>query len=365
MNVLVVGGAGFIGRWVVKQLLNQGNNVTVLDNLSNGKIENIHEFIDENCLNAMHLNKEDLKYINCEEFKFIKGDLRDEEVLDRVFKYKFDAIIHCAWSLNEDIYINYSKATFSNDIMGVFNIMERAKTQMFGINSKFDGEKIIVDSQEDTHNCKVIFLSTALVYKNPSFKAQRKGIDEEYAVEAKHFYEGNKLAAENIIMSYYKTYKLPVTIIRLFDTFGPFQDSDREGDIVIEYIQKVLNGENISMYGTGKMGRDLIYVKDCASFITKVAYSKETNGEILNAGTGKAVSLSELAKIISNNRVKIKRINKNSEEDDTIFKCNLDKSKKLLNWKPKYTLEKALKETESWVKLVLIVKNMTVDVRDT
>lgn len=88
MNILVTGGAGFIGRWVVKTLLLEGNEVVALDNLSNGRLENIYEFVYEDKLDYIKNNKENISDLEGEKFKFIKGDIKDDALLDKLFKKK-------------------------------------------------------------------------------------------------------------------------------------------------------------------------------------------------------------------------------------------------------------------------------------
>ena len=114
MNILVTGAAGFIGRWVVKKLLEDGHRITALDNLSNGTLENIEEFMGDNS------------------FKFVKGDIQNEKILDEIFNDKFDVVFHLAASINVQDSIDNPSTTFFNDTVGTFNILEKAKVQMFG-----------------------------------------------------------------------------------------------------------------------------------------------------------------------------------------------------------------------------------------
>lgn len=133
MNILVTGGSGFIGRWVVKTLLKEGHNVLALDNLSNGRLENIEEF------------KEDSN------FKFIQGDIKDTKLLDGIFeKQQFDIIYHLGASINVQDSIDDPTTTFYNDTVGTFNILEKAKIQMFGKNAKMDSDSWVIDKKKNT-----------------------------------------------------------------------------------------------------------------------------------------------------------------------------------------------------------------------
>lgn len=329
-NILVTGGAGFIGRWVVKNLLEQENKVVVLDNLSNGSKENIKEFI------------------NNENFNFIEGDIQDEVLLDKIFEEKFDIIYHLAASINVQDSIDDPRTTFYNDTVGTFNILERAKWQMFGKNSKMDGESWIIDKGENTHPCKVVFMSTCMVFDKCNDK---NGIDESHPVKPVSPYGASKIGAENLVISYYLSYKLPTVVIRPFNTYGPYQKTGGEGGVVAIFINNALQNTDINIYGTGEQTRDLLYVKDCARFVVEAGFNSNVNGEIVNAGTGRDVTINELADIISRGRVKVNHI-KHIHPQAEIMKllCNSRKAKEILDWEPDYTLEEGIRETEEFIK---------------
>ncbi|KGK86071.1 SDR family NAD(P)-dependent oxidoreductase [Clostridium sp. HMP27] len=332
MNILVTGGAGFIGRWVIKRLLKDGHNVLALDNLSNGMFENVEEFKSNSS------------------FKFIEGDIKDEKVLDEVFKEKFDIIYHLAASINVQDSIDDPRTTFFNDTVGTFNILEKAKIQMFGKNTKMDGEEWAIDKNEDTHPCKVVFMSTCMVYD----KAGEKGIDEFHPTKPVSPYGGAKIAAENMVLSYYNAYKLPTVVIRPFNTYGPFQKTGGEGGVVAIFIKNALNNKTLNIYGTGDQTRDLLYVEDCARFVAMAGYSNKVDGEIVNAGTGRDVTINGLANIISKGRVEIEHIKHIHPQSEIMkLKCNYKKANDLLGWSPQYTLEEGINETECWIKTLI------------
>lgn len=329
MNILVTGGAGFIGRWVVKRLLDDGHKVVALDNLSNGQIENIEEFSKRN-------------------FKFVKGDIKEEKDLYEIFKEKYDIIYHLGASINVQDSIDDPKTTFYNDTVGTFNILERAKVQMFGKNAKMEGEEWVLDSKEDTHPCKVVFMSTCMVYD----VAGEEGISESHQTKPVSPYGGSKIAAENMVLSYYNAYKLPTVVIRPFNTYGPFQKTGGEGGVVAIFINNSIAGRDINIYGSGEQTRDLLYVKDCARFVVESGYNEIVNGEIVNAGTGRDVTINELAYIISKGRVNINHVKHIHPQSEIMkLKCDYTKAKDLIGWEPEYTLEEGIRETEDWIAL--------------
>jgi nucleoside-diphosphate-sugar epimerase len=334
MKILVTGGAGFIGRWVVKSLLDSGNEVVALDDLSNGQKENIEEFKE---------NKN---------FKFVLGDINDDKILDKVFMDKYDIVYHLAASINVQDSIDDPKTTFYNDTVGTFKILEKAKVQMFGVKSKMDGDNWIFDESEEKHPCKVVFMSTCMVYDRCE---NEYGIDEAHPTKPVSPYGGSKIAAENMVLSYYYAYNLPTVVIRPFNTYGPFQKTGGEGGVVAIFIKNALENKDINIYGTGEQTRDLLYVKDCARFIINAGLENKADGQVINAGTGRDISVNKLAEVINKDRVKINHIKHiHPQSEISRLLCNYGKAKGLLKWEPEFTLEQGIEETEEWIKEMYI-----------
>ncbi|WP_339227476.1 GDP-mannose 4,6-dehydratase [Oceanobacillus sp. FSL K6-2867] len=314
MKILVTGGAGFIGRWVVDRLLKDGHQVWVLDDLSNGRLENIKDIRD-------HKNF----------MEFVNGDIKDIRVLNHLFINKFDICYHLAASINVQDSIDNPRTTFNNDVIGTFNILEQCKK----------------------NNIKVVFMSTCMVYERAW---SEEGINETNAVKPASPYAGSKLAAENMVLSYYYAYDLPVTIIRPFNTYGPYQKTGGEGGVVAIFLKNKLAGKPLQIYGDGKQTRDLLYVEDCARFVVEAGYSNKVDGEIVNAGLGKDVSINALAKLIVENEDQIDHITHiHPQSEIPKLLCNYSKAEKLLNWEPKYSLEEGIKKTEEWIKTTNLI----------
>ncbi|MFV8826477.1 GDP-mannose 4,6-dehydratase [Alkalihalobacterium sp. APHAB7] len=316
MNVIVTGGAGFIGRWVVKRLLDDGHHVTVIDDLSNGQKENLVEFEGNNNLKSV-----------------VIGDLKNEELLEELFaKGDFSICYHLGASINVQDSIDDPRTTFFNDTVGTFYVMEQCKKR----------------------NIKVVFMSTCMVYDRCY---DETGITEKHPTKPASPYAGAKVAAENMVLSYFYAYGLPTVVVRPFNTYGPFQKTGGEGGVVAIFINKKLNDEILQIYGDGTQTRDLLYVEDCARFVVEAGYSDKVNGEIINAGLGRDISVNELAQLIVQDPTKIEHVDHiHPQSEIQKLLCNYGKAQDLLGWKPEISLEEGVARTEAWIKEGYLLK---------
>ncbi len=308
MNVLVTGGAGFIGRWLVRQLLNVGHQVAIIDNFTNGSHENIEEFKKHPGFRGI-----------------TNGDLRHRQVIQHGFELPIDICFHLAASINVQDSIDDPETTFENDTLATFYLLEEAKK----------------------HRTKIVFMSTCMVYDRCN---RADGIRESDATKPASPYAGAKLAAEQMVLSYYWAYGLPTVVIRPFNTYGPYQKSSGEGGVVSIFLKNKLLGEPLKIYGDGEQTRDLLYVEDCARFITLAGYSSKVDGEIIHAGLGQDISISQLARSITSKQEQIQYV-PHIHPQSEIYKllANNEKAESLLNWRPQISLEEGLKRTEEWL----------------
>jgi len=307
---LVTGGAGFIGRWVVKNLLSRGRKVVVIDNLSNGRKENLEEF------------KEDP---NLEEF--LVEDIKDPHIIEKLFlEYKFSKCFHLAAQINVQESLDYPERAFENNIIGTYNILEEARK----------------------YNTKVILIGTCMVYDLADVDI---AISEDHRIKPSSPYAGSKVAAEELALSYHYGLGLPVVILRPFNTFGPFQKTNMEGGVVSIFVNLKLKDEYLKIFGDGTQTRDLLYVEDCAEFIVLASENENCIGEIINAGTGKDISINDLAILIVKDEKRIIHV-KHHHPQSEIMKlvCDNSKAKRLLNWEPETSLEKGILKLEDWIK---------------
>lgn len=310
MNILLTGGAGFIGRWVAKRLLDDGHQLWILDDLSNGREANIEEFRSHSGLRA-----------------FIKGSILDERLLEELFAANsFDICYHLGASINVQDSIDDPRTTFNNDTIGTFYVLEQCRK----------------------HNVKMVFMSTCMVYDRC---LDESGITEEHPLKPASPYAGSKIAAENMVLSYWHAYGLPVVVIRPFNTYGPFQKTGGEGGVVAIFIKNKLDGRELRIYGDGTQTRDLLYVEDCARFVVEAGYSDKVNGEIVNAGLGRDISINDLAKLIVEDESRIRHVEHiHPQSEIRKLLCNYGKAKRLLGWEPQVSLEEGIRRTEEWIR---------------
>jgi nucleoside-diphosphate-sugar epimerase len=315
MKILLTGGAGFIGRAVAKRLLEDGHDVWILDDLSNGREENIAEF----------RNHPNLK-------QFIVGDIKDERLLEKLFnENEYELCYHLGASINVQDSIDDPRTTFNNDTIGTFYILEQCRK----------------------HQTKLVFMSTCMVYDRCY---DEKGITETHPTKPTSPYAGSKIAAENMVLSYFYAYQLPVVVVRPFNTYGPYQKTGGEGGVVAIFIKKKLNGETLQIYGDGTQTRDLLYVDDCAEFVVQAGYSDKVNGEIVNAGLGRDISINDLAKLIVGDEKRIEHVQHiHPQSEIQKLLCNYEKAKRLLGWEPKVSLEEGIQKTEEWIKTSYLI----------
>jgi len=308
-TVLVTGAGGFIGSHLTEKLVDLGAKVKA--------------FVRYNSRNDWGLI-EILPSHTKEKMEVIMGDLRDSETIKSAMK-DVDVVFH----LGALIAIPYSyihpREVVETNIMGTLNILNAAK--------EYKPEKII-------------HTSTSEVYGT----AQYVPIDEKHPLQGQSPYSASKIGADKLAESFYRSYDLPITTLRPFNTYGPRQSARA----VIPTIITQALAQNKILLGSLEPTRDLSYVDDIVDGFIKAAESEKSTGEVINIGSGFEISINDLAnKIISliGKKVKIvsdpKRVRPPKSEVERLMADN-SKAKELLNWKPKISLDKGLRKTIDW-----------------
>ena len=314
MKIFLTGAEGFIGSHLAEKLIKKGHDLTCL--------------ILYNSFNSWGwLDHADNKIKK--EIRVVTGDIRDEFLIKNQLKKNVDVVINLAALIGIPYSYRAPKSYFDTNAMGLLNILNSA------LNSNIK---------------KIIHTSTSEVYGSPKYIP----IDEKHLVSAQSPYAASKVAADQIALSYNKSFNSPITILRPFNTFGPRQSLRA---IIPTIITQILNKKVLklgSLYPT----RDLTYIDDTTDAFLCALNKKKDIGEIINIGSGFEVSIKELVRKISKiigYRIDIKkdfkRVRPKKSEVNRLF-ANNKKAKKILNWSPKLNkksdFENSLKKTIEW-----------------
>ena len=302
MKIFLTGSEGFIGSHLAEKLVKKGHDLTclVLYNSFNswGWLDKINKKVKKN-------------------IRIVTGDIRDEFAINKILKKNTEVIINLAALIGIPYSYRSPKSYFETNSIGLMNILNSS------INSNVQ---------------KIIHVSTSEVYGTPKYLP----IDEKHLVAAQSPYAASKIAADQIALSYHKSFNVPVSILRPFNTFGPRQSLRA---IIPTIVTQALNKKIIklgSLYPT----RDLTYIDDTTdAFIA--ALKKKDIGEIINIGSGFEISIKNLVTRISKiigrklsiQQESLRERPKKSEVDR--LKANTKKAKKLLNWSPKLATKSA------------------------
>lgn len=334
-RVVVTGGAGFIGRWLVADLLERGHHVRAFDDCSSGAPENLAEFEGTPGYEGL-----------------VVGDVKDRSQVETLLGDDVDVCFHLAARINVQHSIDDPRSVLENDVLGAFNVLEAARQEYLARQGLAIVRGAAVPEQSggstDPSTPKVVFVSTCMVY-TPSDSPE--GISEEHDVGARSPYAACKLAGEHLALGYFHAYGLPVTILRPFNTFGPYQRTDTEGGVVAVFLERALAGEPLLIRGDGCQTRDLLYVEDCARFIADAGLNPAADGLIINAGRGADISINELAERIARGRSAIHHVaHDHPQAEIARLRCNNTNADRLLGWKPRYGLDEAIAATEAWIR---------------
>jgi UDP-glucose 4-epimerase len=318
----------------VDRLLRTGNEVLALDDLSNGRIENLREF--EGRPGWLGL---------------VNGDLKRGEVLQPLFSaHQWDIVLHLGASIHVQRSIDDPGPTFKNDAEGTFQVLEACRRQYFESNGvDFDSKHFDFDRdlpRLSRRAPRVAVMSTCMVYD----LAGDAPIREVHAYRPASPYAAAKIGADMLALSYFHAYGMPVTVVRPFNTYGPFQKSNSEGGVVSIFLKRDIERSALLIKGTGEQTRDLLYVEDCAEFVVTAASSMKAEGRIINAGTGQDVSVNELAQLCCTNGNMVKKVPHDHPQAEIMrLRCDASMARELLGWTPRTTLAQGIEKTRVWL----------------
>jgi len=296
MHFAVTGGAGFVGSHLVKLLVEEGHEITVIDNLHKGKKENLASIINK--------------------IKFQKIDIRDYESLRKILK-NVDGVFHqAALTVVQDSF-SRPEEYFDVNVHGTENIFKLADENKF---------KVVYASSSSVYGHKLETPITEDAERSPISPYGKTKLEDEYLVE-----KYSKLNTEIIGLRY-------------FNIFGKGQTIEYAG-VITKFLDRINEGKSPIIFGNGSQIRDFIHVSDVAKANLMAMNSKSSN-LIVNIGTGNAISILELAKMIINaSGLKIEPIFAEALEGDIKKSlADISQAKKYFNWKSKIELQDWLRE---------------------
>lgn len=323
-NILVTGSDGFIGSHLVEALLKEGCNVRA--------------FVFYNSYNSWGwldtFPKEKLDQI-----QIFSGDVRDSNGVKTSME-NIDIVFHLAALIGIPFSYHSPDSYVDTNIKGTLNVVQAARALQCE---------------------KVLITSTSEVYGT----AQYIPIDEKHPYQGQSPYSATKIGADRLAESFYRSFNLPITIVRPFNTYGPRQSARA---IIPTIITQLLAGNSEIKLGSLHPTRDFIYIKDTVQAFIEIAKSNNTIGQEINIASQSEMSIGDLAKKIINlinPKVKIIsdkiRIRPKMSEVERLCGSN-EKIKKLTNWQPKYSFDKGIEETIEWFKDKRNLKNYKTEI---
>ena len=304
MNILITGGAGFIGSHLCKKFLAQGHSVLCLDNLITGSKKNLESVI------------------NNSKFKFIEHDISKPIT----FEEDLDWVLHFASLASPVHYMRYPIKTLKSGLNGTHNCLGIAKAK----------------------NAKFFLASTSEVYGDPLVHPQT----EDYwgnvnPVGIRSCYDESKRGAEALSYAYFRKHGVDIRVIRIFNTYGPNMQIN-DGRVVSNFIVKALKNEDLSIYGDGSQTRSFCYVDDLVEGIIKLMGTDYN--QPVNLGNPGEFTVADLANITieligAESKVKFESL---PQDDPKRRRPDITVAKKIMGWETKIPLREGIRKTSAW-----------------
>ena len=309
-RVLITGADGFVGSHLTEALLEAGAEVSILVRGTSHMGTSMNHFHNLN-----HVT-ERIKHV-------ITGDIANNDIIEAIRQNNPQIIFHLAANAYVPYSFEHPVEVAQANVMGTLNILEAAR--------KMKIERVVITSSSE-------------VYGNPIYVP----IDEKHPLNPTSPYAASKAAADRYAFSYWNTYKIPIAIIRPFNTYGPRHTYD----VIPKFISLALENKPITIYGDGKQRRDFVYVKDMVRAFMIMGSDERAIGQCINFGTGKSYSVLEIAeKIItlSNSQSIITHVEPRLAEVEHLL-CDNSKAKEFFGWKPQVEIEEGIQLNIAYVK---------------
>ncbi|MBI2860322.1 MAG: GDP-mannose 4,6-dehydratase [Chloroflexi bacterium] len=321
MRALITGGAGFIGSHLAEKLLGRGDEVMIIDDLSTGSFDNIKHLTGD-----LH-------------FHFAIETILNEAVMDRLVS-ECDCIYHLAAAVGVELVIRDPVHTIEANVLGTDVVLKTA----------------------NRYRKKVILTSTSEIYGkgvNPCF-----GENDDRLLgpvtRSRWSYACSKTLDEFLALAYFRQKKLPVVICRLFNTIGPRQ-TGHYGMVAPRFVRQALAGEPVTVYGDGQQSRCFCNVLDVVEALSLLCGSDQCEGEVFNVGNDHDITISDLARKViamTGSRSKIvyipyEQAYEEGFEDMQRRKPDTAKIRRMLGWRPEYSLDETLQSMIDYEKRLM------------
>ncbi len=318
MNVLVTGGAGFIGSHLIEKCLKKSYSIVALDNLSTGCRENLASF------SAF------------KSFQFVEGSVLDTSLVNELVE-QVDLVYHLAAAVGVRLIVEKPVQTITTNIIGTENILAAAEKK----------------------KVKLVLASTSEIYGKSEMLPFKEDGDMLLGptTNSRWSYACSKAIDEFLGLAYWKEKRIPVTIARLFNTIGPRQVG-QYGMVVPRFVNQALKNEPITVYGSGKQTRVFCDVEDSVEALIAMGETDQSNGQIFNLGGLEEISIKELAQLVkklcqSESEVQMIPYEEAYEagfEDLNRRVPDIEKAEKVLHFVPKNSLEMTLNKIINYIK---------------
>ncbi|HQE93106.1 MAG TPA: NAD-dependent epimerase/dehydratase family protein [Anaerolineae bacterium] len=305
-RVLVTGGAGFVGSNLVRRLVAEDAEVTILDDFFTGRLEN-------------------LRGIAPEAYRLVRGSVTDSELVRQLVS-EAEFIFHLA-ARNIIASTRNPYEDFKTNIGGTLNVLLAAR---------------------DCHPQRVLYTSSVSVYGNPRYLP----INEDDRISLLTPYAVSKYSGEGYCQAFYESYGVPVVVVRYSNVYGPWQDPQNPYcGVVAKFMQRAQAGMPLEIHGDGQQTRDFTFVEDAVEATIQAALSPKSEGEVFNIGTGVETSVEALAHLVSDlYGLELSPLHIDRRDIDNIRRrvVNIEKIRRILRWTPNVTLAKGLYRTQHW-----------------
>lgn len=309
-SALVLGGAGFIGTHICESLLEDGFDVTCFDNLGSGQRSNVTLLEDESG------------------YRFVEGDVRDplgEQLTDAGVSLDFDYVYHFASRASPADFEDHALEIAETNTEGTKHALEL--TREFG--------------------ATLVFASTSEVYGDPKEHPQVESYRGNVSIRGPRApYDEAKRFGETLCTTYEREFGVDARTVRIFNTYGPRMRAD-DGRVVPTFCTQALEGDDLTVYGSGEQTRSFLFVDDLVRGVRRLAEREGLAGEVVNIGHTKEITINEFADTVSNLATDDIGVTQQPlpEDDPSRRRPNLTKANELLDWEPTTNLEAGLQKT--------------------